>query len=227
MVRLRQVCLAAPRLAPAIADLRDALGVREGFHDPGVGVFGLENEVAVLGDTFVEIVAPTRPDTAAGRWLERRGGAPGGYMLLFEVDDLAALRARIAAAGARIVFEAVAPGIVGVHLHPRDLGGCIVSADVPEVAGEWPWAGPGWRERGIAGGLAGATVGVVDPDAALARWRAVLGCPARGRMLVMADGATVAFVPATGHEAVTAVAVRGPARPTTVRQGVEWTWRPA
>ena len=34
--------------------------------------FGLRNAVFALGDTFLEVVCPQRPDTAAGRLLDRR-----------------------------------------------------------------------------------------------------------------------------------------------------------
>jgi hypothetical protein len=47
-----------------------------------VGRFGLTNAVFAVGDTFVEVVAPTQPDTTAGRYLKRRGG-DGGYMAIF------------------------------------------------------------------------------------------------------------------------------------------------
>jgi len=65
-----------------------------------VGQFGLTNAVFAVGDTFVEVVAPARPDTTAGRYLERRGG-DGRYMAIFQVPDLAAARRRLASLGVR------------------------------------------------------------------------------------------------------------------------------
>ena len=47
----------------------------------------------------------------------------------------------------RIVFEARGDGVTGLHLHPRDVGGAIVSIDRTDVWGEWPWAGPAWRDH--------------------------------------------------------------------------------
>ena len=63
-------------------------------------------------------------------------------MVILEVDDLAPLREQFADHGARIVYEAVADGIVGLHLHPADVGGAILSVDRADTWGEWPWAGP-------------------------------------------------------------------------------------
>ena len=73
-VRLRQAVLVADQLEPVASALRSALGLREPFRDPGVGEFGLANVVFALGDCFLEVVSPTRADTAAGRYLERHGG---------------------------------------------------------------------------------------------------------------------------------------------------------
>ena len=64
----------------------------------GVGAFGLRNAVFAIGDTFLEVVAPVRDDTTAGRYLERRGG-DGGYMALFQVPDVADARRRVADLG--------------------------------------------------------------------------------------------------------------------------------
>ncbi len=42
-IQLRQICLVAQELEPAIDDLTTILGVKACFVDPGVGKFGLEN----------------------------------------------------------------------------------------------------------------------------------------------------------------------------------------
>jgi hypothetical protein len=51
-MRLRQVALAVRTLEPALGQLRRVLGLGEPFHDPGVGVFGLENAVLPVGDAY-------------------------------------------------------------------------------------------------------------------------------------------------------------------------------
>ena len=117
-------------------ELRRVFGWPPPFHDPGVGQFGLTNAVFAVGDTFVEVVAPARPGTTAGRYLERRGG-DGGYMAIFQVRDLAAARRRVAGLGVRVVWTAELPDIAATHLHPGDVPGAIVSLDwaVPEHRG--------------------------------------------------------------------------------------------
>jgi hypothetical protein len=177
-VRLRQAVLVANELEPVAEALQAALGLGEPFRDPGVGLFGLENAVFALGDCFLEIVSPTEPGTAAGRYLERRGG-DGGYMVMFDLQDLAGGRQRAKESGVRTVWEIDLPDISATHLHPADIGGAIVSIDGSEPYGSWRWGGPNWTGRvgtgGAPGHLAGVTLVVAEPAATAARWAHVLG----------------------------------------------------
>jgi hypothetical protein len=168
--------IAARDLDAVAGELRDTLGLGEPYADPGVEYFGLRNAVFALGDTFLEVVSPVRPGTAAGRLLDRRGG-DCGYMVMFQVDDLGAARERVRAAGVREVFEVSLEDIAEVHLHPADMRGAIVSLSRPEPAAAWRWAGPEWRGRSAPLRVAGATIAVPDPEAVAARWEAVIGAP--------------------------------------------------
>jgi len=198
--------LVASELEPVADALREALGLGEPFRDPGVGLFGLENAVFAIGDCFLEIVSPTQPETAAGRYLERRGG-DGGYMVMFDLEDLPAARARAAESSIRAVWEIDLPDISGTHLHPADIGGAIVSIDGSKPYGSWRWGGPEWTEQigtgGATGRLAGVTLAVAEPAAVAARWAHVLGVPvARGALdAAMTDGTVVQFVQASDESA--------------------------
>jgi hypothetical protein len=176
-VRLRQAVLVAAELEPAAQALQAALSLDEPFRDPGVGEFGLANVVFALGDCFIEIVSPVRTGTAAGRYLERHGG-DGGYMVMFDIEDLEGARERAGGLGVRVVWQLDLPDISGTHLHPADMRGAIVSLDRSRPYGTWRWGGPQWTERigtGAPGSLAGITVAVGDPAAVAARWAEVLG----------------------------------------------------
>jgi hypothetical protein len=207
-VRLRQAVLVASELDPVAEALKRELGLGEPFEDPGVGEFGLRNVVFALGDAFIEIVSPTQPDTAAGRHLERHGG-DGGYMVIFQLDDLEAARERVEQLGVRVVWQIDLPDISGTHLHPADMRGAIVSLDRPIPPESWRWAGPGWEQRAAPGRLAGATISVKDPDAVAARWDEVLG----GRP----DG--LAFAPDDADRGLTEIAVAVPGRSGTAEVG--------
>jgi hypothetical protein len=215
-VRLRQAVLAAAELEPLAGALRSALTLGEPFRDPGVGEFGLENVVFALGDCFIEIVSPTRPDTAAGRHLARQGG-DGGYMVIFDVEDLAPARARAAALGVRVAWEIDLEDIATTHLHPADMRGAIVSLDRSDPYGTWRWGGPDWTGRigtGAPGRLHGVTIAVREPAGVAARWGAVLGVEVTGadEPLLALDGGEIRFrVPAGGGvEGLVEIAVATP-----------------
>jgi hypothetical protein len=199
-VRLRQAVLVAAELEPVADALQRALGLNEPFRDPGVGLFGLQNVVFALGDCFLEIVSPTQADTTAGRYLSRHGG-DGGYMVIFDLEDLDGARARAKDLGVRVVWQLDLPDISGTHLHPADMHGAIVSIDNSRPYGSWRWGGPDWTERigrGAPGRLLGITVAVSEPAAVAARWGEVLGVQAEGETSsqLCLDGATVDFVAA-------------------------------
>lgn len=174
MARLRQAVIAARDFDDVVARLRADLDLGEPYSDPMIIHFGLRNAVFALGDTFLEVVSPVQEDTAAGRFLDRRGG-DGGYMLMFQVDDVTAARERARELEVREVFEVRTDEIDEVHLHPADMRGAIVSLSRPEPRGSWCWGGPDWPARAAVLQIAGATVGVADAPTVTERWSHVLG----------------------------------------------------
>jgi hypothetical protein len=223
-VRLRQAVLVARELEPLAAELREGLGLGEPFRDPGVGQFGLENAVFAIGDCFLEIVSPLRDGTAAGRQLERIGG-DGGYMALFDIEELEQARERAEALGVRTVWRIDLPDISGTHLHPSDMRGTIVSLDRSLPYGSWRWGGPDWTARvgsGPAGMLTGITVAVADPSGVAARWGEVLGVPVQGgqQPRLALDGGELRFVACEEGE-VEGVVEIAVAVPESVREGRE------
>jgi hypothetical protein len=196
-VRLRQAVWVAQELEPVASALRSALHLEEPFRDPGVGEFGLENTVFALGDCFLEVISPTREDTAAGRYLTRHGG-DGGYMVIFDLEDLEGARSRALGLGVRVAWQIDLQDISGTHLHPADMRGAIVSLDQSRPSGTWRWGGPQWTGKtgaGAPGRLAGITVAVADPASVAARWGEVLGVPVSGGdgPVLRLDGSEIRF----------------------------------
>lgn len=185
-VRLRQAVVAATSLDSVVTELRSSLSLGEPFNDPGVAFFGLRNAVFAIGDTFLEVVSPVQDGTAAGRYIDRFG--EGGYMLMFQLDDVTASRERARAAGIREVFVAEHDDITDVHLHPADIGGAIVALDAPVPAASWRWGGPSWDERASSGLVVGAVVRAEDPVALAGRWASVLGVTLDGLEMQLAGG---------------------------------------
>ena len=224
---MRQAVIVARELEPVAAALREALGLHEPFRDPGVGAFGLANVVFALGDCFLEVISPTQAGTAGGRYLERHGG-DGGYMVIFDLEELAAARQRAEGLGVRVVWQIDLPDISGTHLHPADMRGAIVSIDRSEPYGSWRWGGPEWTGttgHGAPGRLAGVTIAVADPTAVAARWAEVLGVPADGaeEPVLALDGGEVRFTAAASEreEGLVEIAVEIPAALRAGREAVD------
>jgi len=176
-MRLRQIALVATDLAAACADISAVLGIDYAFDDPGVGKYGLRNAVFPVGDTFLEVVSPKEPGTTAGRLLEKRGG-DGGYMVILQVDDLAQALERVKEASARIADQMDKDGAAFTHIHPKDIGGAILSLDRMVPKERWEWGGPHWQSHvctDTSVKVAGAELQAKDPAQMAARWAQVLG----------------------------------------------------
>jgi catechol 2,3-dioxygenase-like lactoylglutathione lyase family enzyme len=214
-MRLRQVALVAADLAAAEHRIERELGLELCHRDPGVATFGLRNALYPIGDQFLEVVSPTEPGTTAGRHIDKRGG-DSGYMVILEVDHLEPLRRRFDEHGVRIVFEAVDEGIVGLHVHPADIGGAILSVDRSDTWGEWTWAGPVWRDHvrdDTVNEVLAVEIEADDPVAMATRWATVLGLDTTdtdlGCTLALPDGGEIRFVPSTERgEGVSGVVLR-------------------
>jgi hypothetical protein len=198
-MRLRQIALVATDLEPVVADLCAVFGVEVGFRDPGVAAFGLHNAVMPIGDTFLEVVSPCQSNTTAGRYLERRNG-DGGYMVILQSDDLTADRERLDRLGVRVVWSVDLGDARTLHLHPRDIGGAIVSLDAMDPPASWKWAGPDWQAK-VRTNVTRAIVGVEmqsdNPTALATRWANVLNRPLRddtGAPAIVLDAGVIRFV---------------------------------
>jgi catechol 2,3-dioxygenase-like lactoylglutathione lyase family enzyme len=176
-MRLRQIALVAHDLAAACAEITGVLGLDYAYDDPGVGKYGLCNAVFPVGTTFLEVVSPKAPGTTAERLLEKRGG-DGGYMVILQVDDLAAARARVQDAGARVVDQIDRDGAAFTHIHPKDIGGAILSIDRMIPKERWEWGGPHWTDHvrtDVSVAIVAAELQAEDPSRMASRWAAVLG----------------------------------------------------
>ena len=178
-MRIRQIVFAARDLAAGRALLASLLQLAPPFRDPNVAEFGIDNAVFCFGDQFIEVISPVQADTACGRHLARHGDS--GYMLILQTSDLARERQRFTQLGLRTVWSKELDDISAVHLHPKDVGGAIVSVDEPRPAASWRWGGPDWRVAAGRSGqqrVRGITLHSPRPEALARRWASVFGRPA-------------------------------------------------
>jgi hypothetical protein len=223
-LRLRQVVVAATDLAATRTRIEDELGLPHVWADPGVAFFGLRNALYAIGDTFLEVVSPTGDEAPAKRFLDR-AGRDAGYMAIVQTSDpLDDVRARADDLSIRIVFTAEGNGVTGLHFHPADTDGTLLSIDRCTDDAAWPWAGPAWEaapDRGYRG-ITRAAFAVAEPDAVAARWARLLGTDASGTTVPL-DGSALEFVPAVGRSGLCEVDLAGTSATTTEIAGVTFS----
>lgn len=213
-LRLRQICLVAADLAPAAEHLEAIFGLVECHRDSNVAAYGLENVLFPVGTDFIEIVAPTRAGTAAGRFLERNKGRHG-YMIIMDCDDPAARQKHCAAIGVRTAHLIRHEGYLGVQLHPKDTGGAMLEFNHTDGGedprGNYSPAGPRWQSSirtDVSLRLVAAEIECSDPAGFAARWGEILQKPVQaqveGGVQIVLDAGAIDFMPAIRGDAVLA-----------------------
>ena len=185
-LHLRQICYIARELDPVIEQLSEVLGISACFVDPAVAKYGLCNTLLSVGNNFLEVVAPTQPGTAGGRYLDRRGG-DGGYMVITQAkgrETQAAILERAKSEGVRIANQIEHPGSLGCQLHPGDMGAAFLEVDWDQhddTDGHWhPAGGTDWQAhvcRDSTIDFAAVELQAEDRRALAQRWSAVIGTP--------------------------------------------------
>ena len=204
MLRLRQICLVAPRLEPVADAVHAIFGLDVCHRDPAVARYGLVNALFVCGHQFLEVVAPTRDGTAAGRFLQRFGGR-GGYMAIFDTHDPERRRDHVRALGLRIAHEMDHPAFHGIQVHPADCRATMLEFDRSlgneSLDGAYGPAGPNWRDAqrlDLVSGLPSIDVLSPQPDELAAHWARIIDVPvarnAQREPLLRFDLGSVRFV---------------------------------
>jgi len=126
-------------LGVAVSDLDEAIAMyerlfgarlerRDSLSEQGVMAASL-----LVGDSRLELVAPTGEDTHVGRFLAKRG--PGMHHVALETDDVHEAIEELAAAGAQLIDEIPRRGLFGLEVafvHPSSVHGVlteVVSSD--------------------------------------------------------------------------------------------------
>jgi hypothetical protein len=213
-LRLRQVCLVTRNLARETESIKALFGLQECYRDPNVARYGLENVLFPVGTDFIEIVAPTRAGTAAGRFLERHGERHG-YMVIMDCDDPQARGRHCAALGVRTANLIRHDSYLGVQLHPKDTGGAMLefnrTHDGADPMGAYAPAGPAWQKairQDVTRCMVAAEIECPQPASFAERWSAIVQRPVRplgdGRFQIALDTGVIRFLPSAKPEAVLA-----------------------
>ena len=96
---------------------------------------GVRTAFLKVGETRLELLEPTGPDTPVGRFLHKRG--PGFHHVCFLVEDLEAALRQLESRGMRLVDRQPRNGAEGckvAFLHPASTGGVLV--ELKQKAGD-------------------------------------------------------------------------------------------
>ena len=124
----------------AVEDLDAALALYETSfemvlaHRETVESQGVEAVLLDVGAGHVELLRPLGPETAVGKFLDRKG--PGLHHVAYAVDDIDATLPRLSAAGIELIDSEPRVGIRDsrvAFLHPRSTGGVLT--EIVEPAG--------------------------------------------------------------------------------------------
>jgi methylmalonyl-CoA/ethylmalonyl-CoA epimerase len=124
--RLNHVGIAVHSLDEAIELYRQTFGVEQ-WERMALPERHMEVAICTIGETLLELIAPTSEQAAFAGYLRERG--PGMHHLAYEVDDVDDALARLAAGGVRLVDQQARPGIHNTRvafLHPKATMGVLI-----------------------------------------------------------------------------------------------------
>ncbi len=182
-LRLRQICLVAPRLEPVISDIAGIMGLSVCYRDGNVAKYGLENALLPVDTVLLEVVAPTKPGTAAERFLDKTGGR-GGYMAIFCCDDPDRRGKHAEKMGVRVANVIDHAPYHGVQLHPRDCRAAFIEFNhtdgSDDILGPYPPAGPDWQKsihKNVTQALTGVEMQSPEPQGLAEHWGRIIEIP--------------------------------------------------
>ncbi|HTO86005.1 MAG TPA: methylmalonyl-CoA epimerase [Thermoanaerobaculia bacterium] len=113
-----------------------ALGLEVAHREEVVGQ-GVTTAFLPVGESRLELLEPTSPETPVGRFIAKRG--PGIHHVCLAVPDIRKALDDLAAKGFRLIDRAPVPGAEGkrvAFLHPAAGHGVLI--ELSEAAGEAP-----------------------------------------------------------------------------------------
>jgi methylmalonyl-CoA/ethylmalonyl-CoA epimerase len=145
--RVHHVAVVVRDLDAALAMYRDQLGLPVELVLP-IASDGVTIAFLAVGESKVELVAPTDPGTGVARFLETRG--EGFHHVCFETPDVDTALAELAEAGVEVIDRQARRGAEGpvAFLHPRSCHGVLV--ELIEAPGGPAWSRLGYDEEGPA-----------------------------------------------------------------------------
>jgi methylmalonyl-CoA/ethylmalonyl-CoA epimerase len=137
IVGVDHVGIAVADLDEAIAWYRETFGL-EATHTEVNEEQGVREAMLSAGDggAAIQLLAPLRPDSAIGKFLDRNG--PGIQQMAYRVVDIEATSAALRDKGVRLLYDEPRRGTAESRInfvHPKDAGGVLVELVEPAAGG--------------------------------------------------------------------------------------------
>ena len=124
--KIEHIALAVADLDAAVEHYAATWGL-EVEHRERVDDQGVEEAMLPLGDSYLQLLGATRPDSTVAKFVERRG--EGLHHIAYEVPDLEEALAELKAKGVPLIDEAPRRGGRGhmvAFVHPKGNHGLLV-----------------------------------------------------------------------------------------------------
>lgn len=181
-VRLRQICLAAADITKTEQVFSHVFGL-DVCHRSKLADFGLENIMYALNGCFLEIVAPTKENTAVDRFLARNNGR-GGYMAIFDCADMVRHKTLAEEVGVAPIYERRNDKADLLQLNPKQTGATMMEFDHhygdDTMLGHYEWAGDDWHKHvstDVTGDILGIEISSPGAEARAKLWSHICDRP--------------------------------------------------
>ena len=124
--KIEHIAVAVADLEAALDHYRDIWGL-EAAHRERVEDQGVEEAMLPLGESYLQLLGPTGPDTTVAKFVARKG--EGLHHIAYEVDDLEAALAELKTKGVPLIDENPRLGGRGhmvAFVHPKGNHGLLV-----------------------------------------------------------------------------------------------------
>lgn len=126
LTEIDHIAIAVHDLEAAIGWYRDVFGATVA-HRETVEREGVEEALLKVAESYIQLTRATRPDSAVGKFLEKRG--EGVHHIGYRVDDIEAALKALVDQGGQVVGEAPRPGSRGTtvaFVHPKSAFGTLI-----------------------------------------------------------------------------------------------------
>ncbi|MUP45079.1 methylmalonyl-CoA epimerase [Gramella sp. BOM4] len=126
MKKIEHIGIAVKDLEAANKIYRAVLGA-EHYKTETVESEGVSTSFFKIGESKIELLAATRPDSPIGKFIEKRG--EGIHHMAFYVEDIETEIERLKKEGFRLLNDTPKPGAdnkVVAFMHPKDANGVLV-----------------------------------------------------------------------------------------------------